>query len=189
VKDLHHYVCPQCSADFVDAEQSRHNLVVTQIASGETPSFILPADIKTWRDSLSLTQREAARILGGGTNAFSKYETGEVTQSDAMDNLLWLVIKHPELLSNLAGRRKIPLSKMVSNSLRLFDNTLSKHREVSGFSTYRNVVVFKAKLSTSRLNIKPANDASIQGDVIVWEINSLNNSELLPQVSAYQAAS
>jgi len=37
---------------------------------------------------LGLTQHAASSIFGGGLNAFSKYERGEVIQSKAMDKLI-----------------------------------------------------------------------------------------------------
>lgn len=43
------------------------------------------------RKHFALTQREAATLFGGGSNAFNKYESGEVLQSVAMDRLLRLV--------------------------------------------------------------------------------------------------
>jgi hypothetical protein len=44
----------------------------------------------------------AARLTGGGHNAFSRYERGEATPLPAVINLFRLVDKHPELLQELA---------------------------------------------------------------------------------------
>ncbi|MDE0460281.1 MAG: type II toxin-antitoxin system MqsA family antitoxin [Chromatiales bacterium] len=41
------------------------------------------------RKRLGLTQ--AARLMGGGDNAFSKYKRGEVTRSAAMNSVLLLL--------------------------------------------------------------------------------------------------
>jgi len=46
--------------------------------------------------------RHNDRIFGGGANAFSKYERGEVIQSVPMDRLLRLVARYPVLLVELA---------------------------------------------------------------------------------------
>lgn len=53
------------------------------------------------RRTLGLSQEEAARLFGGGRNAFSKYERGEVAQSVAMDRLIRLCLSHPELVKEL----------------------------------------------------------------------------------------
>ncbi|WP_354470402.1 type II toxin-antitoxin system MqsA family antitoxin [Marinobacterium sp. MBR-109] len=37
-------------------------------------------------------------MLGGGRNAFSKYERGEVAQSVAMDRIIRVCQTHPSLL-------------------------------------------------------------------------------------------
>jgi HTH-type transcriptional regulator/antitoxin MqsA len=44
---------------------------------------------------LGLTQETASKIFGGGENAFSKYESGKVAQSAAMDRLLRLAYEFP----------------------------------------------------------------------------------------------
>lgn len=49
------------------------------------------AEICALRDKYHLTQGQAARLFGGGPEAFSKYENDDVAQSEAMDNLLRLV--------------------------------------------------------------------------------------------------
>src|SRR5262245_13072811 len=40
--------------------------------------LLFPAEIHRIRKKLSLTQREAGLILGGGPNAYQKYESGEI---------------------------------------------------------------------------------------------------------------
>lgn len=58
-------------------------------------------EIRRIRRKLGLTQREAARLTGGGHNAFSRYERGEVTPMPAVLNLFRLLDKHPNLLAEL----------------------------------------------------------------------------------------
>ena len=48
-------------------------------------------EIKRFRKKEKLTQKEACEIFGGGVNAFSKYERGEVIQSKSTDVLMRLV--------------------------------------------------------------------------------------------------
>jgi len=60
-------------------------------------------EIRRIRRKLGLSQVEAGRLTGGGHNAFSRYETGEVAPLPAVTNLLRLLDKHPKLLKDLAS--------------------------------------------------------------------------------------
>ncbi len=58
-------------------------------------------EIRRIRRKLGLTQAAAAKIMGGGHNAFSRYERGEAAPVPAVMNLLRLLDRHPELLREL----------------------------------------------------------------------------------------
>jgi HTH-type transcriptional regulator / antitoxin MqsA len=58
-------------------------------------------ELRRVRQKLRLSQMAAARLTGGGHNAFSRYERGEATPMPAVTNLFRLLDKHPELLSEL----------------------------------------------------------------------------------------
>jgi HTH-type transcriptional regulator / antitoxin MqsA len=110
VTNLRRYVCNECGTSFVDDDASRHNLVRVQLAFGEPTRFLIPEQIRTWRTALGLTQREAARLFGGGLNAFSKYENGDISPAESMDNLIWLCTRYSGLVLDLAERRNVALS-------------------------------------------------------------------------------
>lgn len=59
------------------------------------------AELVRIRKKLGLSQKEAARIAGGGHNAFSRYERGEAKPLAAVVNLFRLLDLHPELLNEL----------------------------------------------------------------------------------------
>jgi HTH-type transcriptional regulator/antitoxin MqsA len=59
-------------------------------------------EIRRIRRKLGLSQIAAARLTGGGHNAFSRYERGEVAPLPAVITLLRLLDKHPELLKDIA---------------------------------------------------------------------------------------
>lgn len=63
--------------------------------------LLLPEDIRRIRTKLGLTQREAGEVIGGGPNAFQKYESGEVLLSKGMSNFLRVLEKHPEEVEKL----------------------------------------------------------------------------------------
>jgi HTH-type transcriptional regulator / antitoxin MqsA len=58
-------------------------------------------EIRRIRLKLGLSQVAAARLTGGGHNAFSRYERGEVAPLPAVINLFRLLDKHPDLLKDL----------------------------------------------------------------------------------------
>jgi HTH-type transcriptional regulator/antitoxin MqsA len=59
-------------------------------------------ELRRIRRKLGLTQAAAARLTGGGHNAFCRYERGEAAPLPAVLNLFRLLDKHPELLKELA---------------------------------------------------------------------------------------
>jgi HTH-type transcriptional regulator/antitoxin MqsA len=63
--------------------------------------LLAPDEIKRIRTKLGLTQREAGEVIGGGPNAFQKYESGETLVSKGMSNFLRTLDKHPEEVSAL----------------------------------------------------------------------------------------
>lgn len=56
------------------------------------------------RERLSLTQQEAARVFGGGPNAFSRYESGKTKPPVALVKLFQLLDRHPEFYGEIAGK-------------------------------------------------------------------------------------
>ncbi len=59
------------------------------------------AELARIRKKLKLTQLEAARLAGGGKNAFSRYERGQAKPVAAVLNLFRLLDKHPDLIKEL----------------------------------------------------------------------------------------
>src|SRR5437588_12019986 len=58
-------------------------------------------EIRRVRRKLGLSQVAAARLTGGGHNAFTRYERGEAMPMPAVVNLFRLLDRHPELLKDL----------------------------------------------------------------------------------------
>lgn len=100
VKNLSGWRCDSCSEVEFDAESARRyaaagdELVLDERARQSK-------EIRRIRRKLGLSQIAAARLTGGGHNAFSRYESGEVVPLAAVVNLFRLLDKHPELLKDL----------------------------------------------------------------------------------------
>jgi HTH-type transcriptional regulator / antitoxin MqsA len=82
-------------SDIKATEKALHNF------RAKIDGFLTTEEIRLIRSKLNLTQQQAAVIFGGGTNAFSRYERGEVRQTKALDQLLRLLDKHPHLLEEV----------------------------------------------------------------------------------------
>jgi len=63
-----------------------------------------PEAIRQIRKKLKLTQRQAGILIGGGANAFQKYESGEVLASHAITSALLLLDHDPGGLALLRER-------------------------------------------------------------------------------------
>ncbi|WP_416137202.1 type II toxin-antitoxin system MqsA family antitoxin [Halomonas sp. HK25] len=98
---MEYSVCANCGREFVATEQIRRNDAAARDAKRAHDGLLTGNDIVRLRSELDLNQEMAALLFGGGRNAFSKYERGEVTQSAAMDRLLRLCSRHPELVDDL----------------------------------------------------------------------------------------
>ena len=92
--------CPHCQeVEFDLGEGKRFSEAIKRI--GAEIDIQQAADLARIRKKLKLTQLEAARITGGGPNAFSRYERGKARPLPAVTNLFRLLDRHPELLDEL----------------------------------------------------------------------------------------
>lgn len=91
--DLEYAVCTNCNEDMILNEQIKRNDCRTRDAWRKFDGLLTSSEIITLRNKLGITQQQAAQMFGGGVNAFSKYERGEITQSEAMDKLMRLALE------------------------------------------------------------------------------------------------
>ena len=93
--------CQACGEGFFDDDDMDAYDRALADLKAEVEGVLKPAEVKRIREKIGLTQREAGHVLGGGVNAFQKYESGDATVSDAMANLLRLLDLHPAMLKKL----------------------------------------------------------------------------------------
>lgn len=116
--DVEFSVCRVCGEEVIFPEQIKRNDCVLRDAWRKIDGLLTAKDIAMLRNKLGLTQLEAAKIFGGGTNAFSKYERSEVIQSVAMDKLMRIALEIPDTflwLKQQAGLSEITLRKIQLN--------------------------------------------------------------------------
>ena len=100
VEDLSGMTCPGCGETEFEPDSA-----VRYAAASD--ALVIEArratgrELRRIRKKLNLKQSEAARLTGGGHNAFSRYETGAVDPSPAVVNLFRLLAKHPDDLDEL----------------------------------------------------------------------------------------
>lgn len=80
--------CSECGFELINPAQIKRNESKIKDQFRHIDGLLTGEEIKAVREKYNLTQEGAARIFGGGPNAFSKYERGEVIQSQSMDRLL-----------------------------------------------------------------------------------------------------
>jgi len=95
-------LCNNCDREFISKPQILQNEAALRAAKKDHDGLLSSEEIIRARRTLSLTQEQAARVFGGGRNAFSKYERGEVSQSVAMDKLIRICLNHREVFHELA---------------------------------------------------------------------------------------
>ncbi|MFC2973883.1 type II toxin-antitoxin system MqsA family antitoxin [Azotobacter bryophylli] len=94
--------CPACGEVVLDANESaRISTAMLEFNKQVNASIVDPGFIASVRKKLSLDQREAAEIFGGGVNAFSRYENGKTKPPLALVKLLKVLDRHPELLNEV----------------------------------------------------------------------------------------
>jgi HTH-type transcriptional regulator / antitoxin MqsA len=67
------------------------------------------------RERFKLNQQQAAKIFGGGTNAFSRYESGKTKPPVALIKLFKVLDKHPDLFKEIV---RMDTGMGLSNSRR-----------------------------------------------------------------------
>ncbi|VAW92722.1 Antitoxin YgiT [hydrothermal vent metagenome] len=94
--------CPACGEVVLDqAESARVSTTMLEFNKQVNAAIVDPNFIAHIRKKLSLDQKEAGEIFGGGVNAFSRYENGKTKPPLSLVKLLKVLDRHPELLSEV----------------------------------------------------------------------------------------
>lgn len=115
-------VCSGCGQEFITKEQIQNNDARLRDAKKKKDGLLTSVEIYNSRVKLGLTQDQAATVFGGGRNAFSKYERAEVSQSVAMDKLIKVCLRHPNVFNELLYDCGV---KLRSHQFQYEDNVIS----------------------------------------------------------------
>jgi HTH-type transcriptional regulator/antitoxin MqsA len=107
--DSQYSVCDQCGSEQASPIQTRNNKRAMMAFKKRVDGLLTGAELKALRQRMGINQVEAALIFGGGPVAFSKYESDDVIQSEAMDKLLKVAYEFPDVLRSLAQQAGIDI--------------------------------------------------------------------------------
>ena len=94
--------CPACDDALLDRDACiRMGDFMKAFHKKVNASMVDPVFIEKVRKKLKLDQQEAAKIFGGGVNAFSRYENGKTKPPLALVKLLKVLDRHPNLLREI----------------------------------------------------------------------------------------
>ncbi|CTQ08455.1 MULTISPECIES: type II toxin-antitoxin system MqsA family antitoxin [Klebsiella pneumoniae complex] len=110
---LHFSICNHCETEQANQQQSLENKREMNAFKKSVDGILTGAEVATARKRLGLTQAEAAKVFGGGPVAFSKYESNDVAQSEAMDKLIKLALHVPEAWDYLLRQSGLSISKSL----------------------------------------------------------------------------
>jgi HTH-type transcriptional regulator/antitoxin MqsA len=99
--DMPGWYCRESGESIHTAEDMKVSDAALKELRLQVENLLKPHEVKRIRTKIGLTQREAGTILGGGPNAFQKYEQDTVTVSKPMSNLLRVLERHPEEVEEL----------------------------------------------------------------------------------------
>ncbi len=94
--------CNCCSESILEPADLKATRIDLQELKARVDGLPGPREVRRLRKLIGWTQEEAGGILGGGHNAFSRYERGELAPPKAIGILLTLLGKHKELKEEIA---------------------------------------------------------------------------------------
>ena len=92
------YKCDACNETIVDKGTLKSSGKLLKNFKCKVDGLLTGDEIKEIRKKLNLTQEQMSEILGGGLKGFARYESGQICQSRAMDNLLRILDRYPDTI-------------------------------------------------------------------------------------------
>lgn len=110
VEGLSHAICDRCgTSGYLPGQLAENNNRIKAFQKALV-KIMGPSDILELRAKYSLSQAQAAKIFGGGANAFSKWERGEVIPNESTAKLLKLALESEAAMESLAKDAGVKLT-------------------------------------------------------------------------------
>jgi len=123
------YKCDACNETIVDKGTLKSSGKLLKNFKCKVDGLLTGDEIKEIRKRLNLTQEQISEILGGGLKSFARYESGHICQSRAMDNLLRILNKYPDVIH-------IILKRSSEGYMRQKDENIANRAKVTYLSEY-----------------------------------------------------
>ncbi|QXI49185.1 type II toxin-antitoxin system MqsA family antitoxin [Pseudomonas anuradhapurensis] len=111
------FKCNACGCSQASPSQVRDNQRAMTAFQKMAEGRLTGQQMRDARIKLDLTQSQASLIFGGGPNSFAKYEADDVTQSEAMDNLVRLALEVPAARDWLYSKAAINNSNVLTDHI------------------------------------------------------------------------
>jgi len=150
--------CNVCGSSVATHAQTKHNKLLSINFQRAVDGLLSTHEVFRIRKKLKMSQRMASTIIGGGGNAFSKYESGIVRQSIAVDNMLRVLDLKPALIETLmkADEQRRALASVQTE---IYIPSTIPHKPADGplFSFFKEVVVAAQTAFLPTVVEQPAN--------------------------------
>lgn len=93
--------CQDCGECYLENSDDTATDLLLYDFQAKINGHLTTGDIRRIRKKLELTQKEAGEVIGGGHNAFSRYEKGIARPARGTENFLRILDKHPHLIDEL----------------------------------------------------------------------------------------
>jgi HTH-type transcriptional regulator / antitoxin MqsA len=106
--DMPGWYCDQCGESVHTGKDMKVSDRMLNLIKARSEGLLEPEEIRRIRKKLRMTQEAAGLMIGGGTRAFQKYESGDLLPSRAIISSLVLLDNDPDALSLLRKRYDKP---------------------------------------------------------------------------------
>lgn len=105
--------CDACGSELAQPSDAVANKRAVTAFRKVVDGLLTGDQIRDFRKRFSLSQEVAAALFGGGKVAFSRYETDDVAQSEAMDTLIRVCREIPSCITKIAAMKGVELLEQV----------------------------------------------------------------------------
>ena len=107
VDGIGRYVCDQCSNDEMSAAEAEKLARSLAREYAHAHGLLSPDEIREFRKSRGLTQKDLEKIMRVSTPTVSRWETGAMQQSGTADTLIRMLRDHPAVLADAMERAEV----------------------------------------------------------------------------------
>ncbi|MCW0320124.1 type II toxin-antitoxin system MqsA family antitoxin [Pantoea dispersa] len=149
---IHTSTCSCCGCEITSESQALKNRRAVVAFRKECDGYETADDVKSLRHLYGISQKEAAKIFGGGPTSFSKYENDDICQTEAMDKLLKLCASLPDAFFYLAKQAGVQV-KCENEPHAQLHFAMQKYWHTVQDVNVRNVITNKKHIRTTNIEL------------------------------------